>query len=89
MFFRTKRSGPREYLQIVRNRRDEGKVKQEVVGTIGRTDLIKESGAIDSLLRSGARFSERLALLDAYDSSSTVCPHFCQSTHVFMRVFGQ
>jgi transposase len=67
MFFRTKRSGPREYLQIVRNRRDEGKVKQEVVGTIGRTDLIKESGAIDSLLRSGARFSERLALLDAYE----------------------
>jgi len=67
MFFRTKKSGPREYLQIVRNRREEGKVKQEVVGTIGRTDLLKESGAIDSLLRSGARFSERLALLDAYE----------------------
>jgi transposase len=71
MFFRTKKSGPREYLQIVRNRRDEGKVKQEVVGTIGRTDLLKESGAIDSLLRSGARFSERLALLDAYEKGET------------------
>ena len=67
MFFRTKRSGPREYLQIVRNRREEGKVRQEVVGTIGRLDLLKESGAIDSLLRSGARFTERLALLDAYE----------------------
>src|SRR5208337_3516518 len=71
MFFRTKKSGPREYLQIVRNRREEGKVKQEVVGTIGRTDLLKESGAIDSLLRSGARFSERLALLDAYEKGET------------------
>ena len=71
MFFRTKKSGPREYLQIVRNRRDEGKVRQEVVGTIGRTDLLKESGAIDSLLRSGARFSERLALLDAYEKGET------------------
>ena len=71
MFFRTKKSGPREYLQIVRNRRDEGKVKQEVVGTIGRTDLLAESGAIDSLLRSGARFSERLALLDAYEKGET------------------
>jgi len=71
MFFRTKRSGPREYLQIVRNRREEGKVRQEVVGTIGRTDLLKESGAIDSLLRSGARFSERLALLDAYEKGET------------------
>ncbi len=71
MFFRTKKSGPREYLQIVRNRREEGKVKQEVVGTIGRTDLLQESGAIDSLLRSGARFSERLALLDAYEKGET------------------
>ena len=71
MFFRTKKSGPREYLQIVRNRRDEGKVKQEVVGTIGRTDTLQESGAIDSLLRSGARFSERLALLDAYEKGET------------------
>ena len=71
MFFRTKKSGPREYLQIVRNRRDEGKVKQEVVGTIGRIDLLEESGAIDSLLRSGARFSERLALLDIYEKGET------------------
>lgn len=66
MFFRTKRSGPREYLQVVRNRREKGKVKQAVVGTIGRIDLLKESGSLDSLLRSGARFSERLVLLDAY-----------------------
>jgi transposase len=71
MFFRTKRSGPREYLQIVRNRREEGKVKQEVVGTIGRIDLLQESDAIDSLLRSGARFSERLAVLDAYEKGET------------------
>jgi hypothetical protein len=71
MFFRIKRSGPREYLQIVRNRREEGKVKQEVVGTIGRIDLLQESGTIDSLLRSGARFSERLALLDAYEKGDT------------------
>ena len=46
-------------------------MKQEVVGTIGRTDALKESGAIDSLLRSGARFSERLALLDAYEKGET------------------
>jgi len=71
MFFRTKRSGPREYLQIVRNRREDGKVRQDVVGTIGRIDLLKESGAIDSLLRSGARFSERLALLDMYENDAS------------------
>jgi transposase len=71
MFFRTKKSGPREYLQIVRNRREKGKVRQDVVGTIGRIDLLEESGAIDSLLRSGARFSERLALLDIYEKGET------------------
>ena len=71
MFFRTKRSGPREHLQIVRNRREEGKVKQEVVATIGRLGVLKESGAMDSWLRSGVRFSEKLALLDAYEKWET------------------
>lgn len=67
MFFRTKRSGPREYLQIVRNWREDGRVKQEVVATVGRRDMLSQSGAIESLLRSGARFSEKLAVFDVYE----------------------
>ena len=50
MFFRTKKSGPRIYLQIAENRREAGKVKQRVVATLGRLDQLQESGQLDSLL---------------------------------------
>ena len=64
MFFRTKKSGPREYLEIAENRREGGKVKQEVVGRLGRLDVVKQRGTLDNLLRSGIRYAKELALLD-------------------------
>lgn len=66
MFFRTKRSGPRTYLQIAENRREGGKVKQRVVATLGRLDQLQGSGQLDSLLRSGARFADAVLLLSAH-----------------------
>ena len=66
MFFRTKVSGPRTYLQIAENRREGGKVKQRVVATLGRLDQLQGSGQLDSLLRSGARFSDAILLLSAH-----------------------
>ncbi len=65
MFFRTKKSGLRQYLQIVHNRRDKGSVKQEVIATIGWLDVLRSTGALESFLRSGVRFSEKLALIDS------------------------
>jgi len=65
MFFRIKKSGPREYLQIAHNRREKHKVRQDVIATIGRLDVLKASGALDSLLRSGVKFSEKLAVIDS------------------------
>ena len=64
MFFRTKHSGPREYLEIAENRREGGKVRQEVVGRLGRVDVVRERGSLDMLLRSGIRYAKELALLD-------------------------
>jgi len=64
MFFRTKKSGPREYLEIAENRREGGKVKQEVVGRLGRLDVVKQRDTLDNLLRSGIRYAKELALLD-------------------------
>lgn len=72
MFFRVKKSGSREYLQIAHNRRENGKVKQEVIATIGRLDVLKESGSLDSLLRSGVKFSEKLAFIDSYRNGQTI-----------------
>lgn len=71
MFFRTKKSGPREYLQIVKNRREGGKVRQEVLATMGRVDELKRTGALDNLLRSGIKYSEKLALVDGHEKGAT------------------
>ncbi len=43
MFFRIKKSGPREYLQIVENRWEDGRSKQRVLITLGRADVLRES----------------------------------------------
>ena len=54
MFFRTKTSGPRTYLQVVENRWEGGRSRQRVVATLGRLDQLQESGQLDALLVSGA-----------------------------------
>jgi hypothetical protein len=66
MFFRVKQSGPRQYLQIVENSRDNGRVRQRVLTTLGRLDELKQSGHLDGLLASGARFAEHILLLTAH-----------------------
>jgi hypothetical protein len=68
MFFRVKQSGPRQYLQIVENFRQEGRVRQRVLTTLGRLDELRRSGELDGLLASGARFAEHVLLLTAHRS---------------------
>jgi hypothetical protein len=67
MFIRSKSSGPRTYLQIVENRRERGSIRQKVIATLGRLDVLQRTGQLDSLLRSGMRFSEKMAILDSYE----------------------
>jgi Transposase DDE domain len=66
MFFRVKQSGPRQYLQIVENFRQDGRVCQHVLTTLGRLDELRHSGNLDGLLASGARFAEHVLLLTAH-----------------------
>src|SRR6056297_401499 len=63
MFARVKKSGKYEYLQIVENRKVAGKVKQRVIGTIGRMDQLQEEGRIQALIHSLSRFSEKALLI--------------------------
>ena len=65
VFFRIKSAGSYQYLQIAQSYRSEGKVRQRILSTLGRLDVLKESGQLDSLLRSGLRLSDTLAVLDA------------------------
>ena len=66
MFFRVKQSGARQYLQIVENFRQDGRVRQRVLTTLGRLDELRGSGNLDGLLASGARFAEHVLLLTAH-----------------------
>jgi len=66
MFFRVKPSGPRRYLQLVENFWDRGRTRQRVLCTLGRLDHLQQSGQLDALLTSGARFAEKVLLLTAH-----------------------
>ena len=66
MFVRIKGKGIYRYLQLVENHREGKKVVQRVLCTLGRVEHLNESGAIDSLLRSLSRYSQRVKLIDDY-----------------------
>ena len=68
MFVRVKRADNREYLQLVENRRVEGKVRQSVVANLGRLDQWREDGTLEAVVASLARHSEKLAVLLAHES---------------------
>lgn len=69
MFVRAKRSvqngAAYEYLQVVESFRDRGKPRQRVIATLGRRDVLVASGMVDGLLRSLAKFSEKLRVVEA------------------------
>ena len=66
MFFRQKRSSGHVYLQIVENRWENGHSKQRVIATVGRLDQLQQSGQLDGLLQSGAKFAEAVMVLSAH-----------------------
>ena len=63
MFARVKKSGPHQYLQLVENRRDNGKVAQRVIATLGRMDQLAGKGSVESIIRSLSRFSDSALLV--------------------------
>jgi len=73
MFVRIKRNVSKgvayEYLQIVRSYREGGKVRQQIIGSLGRRDKLVASGDLDGLLKSLAGFSEKLRVVEAVRES--------------------
>lgn len=66
MFIRVKKAGGHEYLQLVEGRRVDGKVKQQVIATLGRADRIREAGTLEALAKSAAKHCDALMLLEAH-----------------------
>src|SRR6267142_2055782 len=71
MYFRVKRTGSYAYLQIVESFREQGRVHQRVLSTVGRLDVLQATGQLDTLMRSGLRFCEKLAVIDAHAAGQT------------------
>ena len=71
MYFRIKRTGAYGYLQIVESFREQKKVRQRVLSTVGRLDVLQASGQLEALMRSGLRFCQKLAIIDAHACGQT------------------
>jgi transposase len=91
MFFRTKTSGSRSYLQIVENRWEDGRTRQRVVVTLGRLDQLQQSGQLDALLVSGARLSQSVLLLSAHAKGQlpTITTQRIGPALIFQRLWQQ
>jgi transposase len=91
MYFRKKTSGGRAYLQIVESRREGATVRQQVIATLGRIEDLRESGQLERLLRSGARFAEKAIVLDALDrgEATTIATRRIGPALAFERVWEE
>ena len=91
MFFRTKTSGPRSYLQIVENRWEDGRPRQRVIATLGRLDQLQQSGQLDALLVSGARLAQSVLLLSAHAKGQlpTITTRRIGPALIFQRLWQQ
>lgn len=89
MFARVKKSGKYQYLQIVENRKEKGKVKQRVIATVGRMDQLQEKGRVETLIRSLSRFSERALLILSGQSDVNVDAITIGPTLIFQRLWEE
>jgi len=78
MFVRVKTNGAYEYLQIVENRRESGKVRQQVIASLGRLDKLTASGRLDDLVCALARFCTRVRIIDAQRDGSLSSRGVCK-----------
>jgi|TARA_Y100000294_G_scaffold176590_1_gene199397 hypothetical protein len=87
MFVRTKKSGRYTYLQVVENQWRKGKVRQRVLGTLGRMDHLREGEKLVQLLRSTAKFVDDSLIVSpaAQDQKLTIRPQRVG----YVLVFGQ
>jgi hypothetical protein len=71
MFIRVKKNGRHEYLQLVSGQRIDGKVRQTVIGTLGRKDVLERTGGLEGLAASLSKFLRRAAVLAEHGRGQT------------------
>ena len=76
MFSRQETSGNHIDLQIIGNRREQGKGKRPVITTLGRLDQLQQEGQPNSLRQSGVRFAESVLVFSAHRRGQEIPPGF-------------
>jgi hypothetical protein len=73
MFVREKIARGHRYLYLVESVREGGRVRQQIVRALGRKDALLESGELDRLIASLARYSERAMILSDMEAGRIAC----------------
>src|SRR5512135_2501463 len=91
MFFRTKTSGSRTYLQIVENRWEDVRPRQRVIATLGRLNHLQQSCHLDALLVSGSRLAQDVLLLSSHAKGQlpTITTRRIGPALIFQRLWQQ
>ena len=89
MFARVKKSGRYQYLQIVENRREGRKVVQRVISTIGRLDRLHAKGDVETLVRSLAKYSEKVLLVLSGKSDPSAQSKKIGPSLIFERLWAE
>jgi hypothetical protein len=91
MFFRVKPARHYRYLQIARSVRVNGKVRQQIIATLGRLDVLEASGQLERLLRSGLKYCAKIRVLEAHAAgeSTPVAIHKIGPDLVFGRLWQE
>ncbi len=89
MFVRIKTSGNYQYLQIVKNVREGTKVKQHILGTLGRIDQISGTQEIDSLISKLARYSDEALMVITGQSRIEVSAFSIGPAMIFERLWKE
>jgi hypothetical protein len=87
MFVRVKKQGKHEYLQVVHGFREDGKVKQRVLMTLGRVGDDSTYDNIDSLMSSMQKYSFRSAALSSLNPEISCLMKIVGPVLVFERLW--
>jgi hypothetical protein len=74
------------YLQIARSYREGGKVKREILFSLGRLDVLQSTGQIDSLVQALARFAVKQQLIDLSKDVSVSQVYHLGAAHVVSKM---
>jgi hypothetical protein len=87
MFLRTmKNKEGHTYLKIVRSYRDNGKVKQEVLFTLGRLDTLMATGQLETITTALSRYCAKQSLIDLANDVSIEKVYYLGGAHVIRRL---